>query len=108
MTRHPLEEPAMTTVAPSFTALTGTYSLEPTHTRIGFVARHAMVTKVRGSFNEFEGTATVDGSDPTNSSDRLRTNDFPALEQYPQITSVSTDIRQVDETTFEVSGGLAI
>src|SRR3954454_20095062 len=86
----------------------------------------AMVTKVRGSFNEFEGTAVVDGTNPANSSVRvtidaasidtrnaqrdehLRTNDFLALEQYPQITFVSTDIRQVDETTFEVSGDLTI
>jgi polyisoprenoid-binding protein YceI len=116
----------MTTLAPSFTTLTGTYTLDPTHTRIGFVARHAMVTKVRGSFNEFEGTATVDGDNPANSSVRLtidaasidtrnaqrdehlRTNDFLALEQYPQITFVSTDISQVDETTFEVSGDLTI
>ena len=116
----------MTTIAPSPADLSGTYTLDPTHTRIGFVARHAMVTKVRGSFNEFEGTATVDGSNPANSSVRvtidaasidtrnaqrdehLRTNDFLALEQYPQITFVSTDIRQVDDTTFEVSGDLTI
>jgi polyisoprenoid-binding protein YceI len=116
----------MTAIAPSFTDLTGTYTLDPTHTRIGFLARHAMVTKVRGSFNEFEGTATVDGDNPSNSSVRvtidaasidtrnaqrdehLRTNDFLALEQYPQITFVSTDIRQVDETTFEVTGDLTI
>src|SRR3954468_293640 len=119
-------ETLMTTLAPSFTTLTGTYTLDPTHTRIGFVARHAMVTKVRGSVNEFEGTATVDGDNPANSSVRLtidaasidtrnaqrdehlRTNDFLALEQYPQITFVSTDISQVDETTFEVSGDLTI
>jgi polyisoprenoid-binding protein YceI len=116
----------MTALAPSFTDLTGTYSLDPTHTRIGFVARHAMVTKVRGSFNEFEGTAVIDGANPANSSVRvtidaasidtrnaqrdehLRTNDFLALEQYPQIAFASTDIRQVDETTFEVSGDLTI
>jgi polyisoprenoid-binding protein YceI len=116
----------MTALAPSYTDLAGTYTLDPTHTRIGFVARHAMVTKVRGSFNEFEGTATVDGNNPANSSVRLtidaasidtrnaqrdehlRTNDFLALEQYPQITFVSSDIRQVDETTFEVSGDLTI
>jgi polyisoprenoid-binding protein YceI len=116
----------MTALAPSFTDLTGTYTLDPTHTRIGFVARHAMVTKVRGSFNEFEGTAVIDGANPANSSVRvtidavsidtrnaqrdehLRTNDFLALEQYPQITFVSTDIRQVDETTFEVTGDLTI
>jgi polyisoprenoid-binding protein YceI len=116
----------MTAVAPSTTDLTGTYTLDPTHTRIGFVARHAMVTKVRGSFNEFEGTAVVDGEDPANSSVRvtieaksvdtrnaqrdehLRTNDFLALEQYPQITFVSTGIRQVGDATFEVTGDLAI
>jgi polyisoprenoid-binding protein YceI len=116
----------MTALAPSFTDLTGTYTLDPTHTRIGFVARHAMVTKVRGSFDEFEGTAVIDGANPANSTVRvtidavsidtrnaqrdehLRTNDFLALEQYPQITFASTDIRQVDETTFEVSGDLTI
>ena len=40
--------------------LTGTYTLDPTHSRIGFVARHAMVTKVRGSFNEFSGAGSFD------------------------------------------------
>ena len=34
----------------------GTYVLDPTHTRIGFVARHLMVTKVRGAFREFTGS----------------------------------------------------
>ena len=45
--------------------LSGTYTIDPAHSRIGFVARHAMVTKVRGAFNEFEGTADFDGADPT-------------------------------------------
>jgi polyisoprenoid-binding protein YceI len=116
----------MTTVAPTFTDLTGTYTLDPSHTRIGFIARHAMVTKVRGSFNEFEGTATVDGDNPANSSVRLtiqaasidtrnaqrdehlRSNDFLALAEYPEITFASTDIRQIDDATFEVSGDLTI
>ena len=116
----------MTTVAPTFTDLTGTYTLDPSHTRIGFVARHAMVTKVRGSFNEFEGTATVDGDNPANSGVRvtiqaasidtrnaqrdehLRSNDFLALAEYPEITFVSTDIHQVDDATFEVTGDLTI
>ena len=51
--------------------LTGTWTLDPSHTRVGFVARHALVTKVRGSFNEFDGTATIDGSDLTKSSVQL-------------------------------------
>ena len=56
----------MTTVtAPA--SLTGTYAIDPTHSRIGFVARHAMVTKVRGSFNEFEGSGYFDAENPANS-----------------------------------------
>ena len=108
------------------TALTGTYTLDPTHTRIGFVARHAMVTKVRGWFNEFEGTATIDGDDPARSSARvtiqaasidtrnadrdahLRTNDFFDMETYPEIRFVSTAVERVDETTYRVSGDLTI
>src|SRR3954454_16758701 len=126
MTHHLPVEPAMTAVAPSFTTLTGTYTLDPTHTRIGFVARHAMVTKVRGSFNEFEGTAVVDGDNPANSTVRvtidaasidtrnadrnahLRSNDFLAMDEYPQITFVSTSVVPVDETTFVVSVDLTI
>ena len=47
----------MTTIATDFSTLTGTYTLDAAHCRIGFVARHAMVTKVRGAFNEFDGQA---------------------------------------------------
>ena len=46
------------------TTLTGTYAIDPAHSRIGFVARHAMVTKVRGSFNEFEGSGYFDAENP--------------------------------------------
>jgi polyisoprenoid-binding protein YceI len=41
----------------------GSFVIDASHSRVGFSARHAMVTKVRGSFNEFTGSATVaDGS----------------------------------------------
>jgi polyisoprenoid-binding protein YceI len=52
---------------PALADLTGTYVLDSAHTRIDFVARHAMVTKVPGSFHEFEGTLHLDGSDPARS-----------------------------------------
>ena len=115
-----------TATAPALTELTGTYTLDPAHSRIGFVARHAMVTKVRGAFNEFEGTATLDGANPANSSAQvtistasidtrnaqrdghLRSNDFLAMDEYPQITFVSTGARQVDDSTFELTGDLTI
>ena len=115
-----------TATTPALTELTGTYTLDPAHTRIGFVARHAMVTKVRGAFNEFEGTATLDGANPANSraqvtisatsidtrnaqrDEHLRGNDFLAMADYPQITFSSTGARQVDDTTFELTGDLTI
>ena len=117
----------MTTAsAPALTELTGTYTLDPAHTRIGFVARHAMVTKVRGSFDEFAGTAVLDGTNPANSrvevtieaasidtrnaqrDEHLRGNDFLAMKEYPKITFASTGVRQAGETTFEVTGDLTI
>ena len=117
----------MTTAsAPALTELTGTYTLDPAHTRIGFVARHAMVTKVRGSFDEFAGTAVMDGANPANSrvevtieaasidtrnaqrDEHLRGNDFLAMQEYPKITFASTGVRQAGETTFDVTGDLTI
>ena len=113
-----------TSTAPA--TLTGTYRLDPTHSRIGFVARHAMVTKVRGSFKELTGTGTFDVEEPSRSSlqltievasmdtanpDRdghLRSNDFLDLEHYPQITFTSTSVTQVEPATHRVTGGLAI
>jgi polyisoprenoid-binding protein YceI len=115
-----------TATTPALTELTGTYTLDPAHTRIGFVARHAMVTKVRGAFNEFEGTATLDGANPADSSaqvtisaasidtrnaqrdEHLRSNDFLSMDEYPQITFSSTGARQVDDSTFELAGDLTI
>lgn len=116
----------MTTSAPAFTELTGTYELDPTHTRIGFVARHAMVTKVRGAFNDFSGTAKINGDDLSQSSanvtlkvasidtrnadrdNHLRTNDFLQAEDYPEITFSSTSITQNGENDFDVTGDLTI
>ena len=48
-------------------SLTGEYVVDGAHSRLGFVARHAMITKVRGQFNEFEGRAHLDFEDPSKS-----------------------------------------
>lgn len=117
----------MTDAGPTaFAHLTGTYTLDESHTRIGFVARHAMVTKVRGQFNEFVGTATIDGSNVTKSAAQLtiqaasidtrneqrdvhlRSNDFLAMDEFPEITFNSTEIHHNDANSFEVTGDLTI
>jgi polyisoprenoid-binding protein YceI len=104
----------------------GQWRFDPAHTRIGFSTRHAMVTKVRGAFNDFEGTITVDADAPersgvqlsikvesidTRNADRdqhLRTNDFFDAPQFPEITFVSDRVDQVDEGHFIVSGSVTI
>ena len=114
------------TTANTTTIPTGTYAIDPTHSRIGFVARHAMVTKVRGSFNEFEGSGYFDEEDAsksnlhltiqaasidTRNADRdghLRGNDFFDMEAYPEITFVSTAVEQVDPATYRVTGDLTV
>jgi polyisoprenoid-binding protein YceI len=116
----------MTATTTDFTTLTGTYTLDPAHSRLGFVARHAMVTKVRGGFNDFEGTLTVDGANPDASSvtvtakvasidtrneqrdGHLRTNDFLDAENHPEITFVSTSIAHEGALDFAVTGDLTI
>ena len=116
----------MTATTTEFGALTGTYTFDTAHSRVGFVARHAMVTKVRGSFNEFEGSAKIDGDNPANSSlavtiqvasvdtrneqrdGHLRTNDFLDIEKFPTITFTSTEIKHVGGDDFEVTGDLTI
>ena len=116
----------ISTIPATLSDLSGKYVIDPAHTRIGFVARHAMVTKVRGAFNEFEGSAVVDGIDFTKSTGQLtiqaasidtrneqrdahlRSNDFLAMEEFPQITFVATDLRQAAETTLELTGDLTI
>jgi polyisoprenoid-binding protein YceI len=115
-----------TTIPATLADLSGTYVLDPAHTRIGFVARHAMVTKVRGQFNDFEGSGVVDATDFTQSSvtviiqaasidtrneqrdAHLRSNDFLAMEEYPQITFTSTGIQQTGPTSVELTGDLTI
>lgn len=109
----------------NLTELTGSWTIDPTHSRIGFVARHAMVTKVRGSFNDFSGTATTGenladaaievsinvASIDTRNADRdghLRTGDFFDAEQYPTITFRSTQVEAVDAETLRVTGDLTI
>ena len=104
---------------------TGDYTLDTSHSRLGFVARHAMVTKVRGQFGGFEGTARIDEANPsaskvdltiqvasvdTGSADRdghLKSGDFFDVETYPTITFTSTEVKR-DGSDWAVTGDLTI
>ncbi|HHU67832.1 YceI family protein [Corynebacterium sp.] len=107
------------------TNLNGTWILDTAHTTIAFVARHAMVTKVRGTFDEFEGSVTFDEANPqasvakaviktasvnTNNEDRdghVRGDDFFAVDQYPEMTFESTSF-DFNGTSGTVTGDLTL
>jgi polyisoprenoid-binding protein YceI len=107
------------------TNLTGDYVLDVALTRIGFVARHTMATKVPGHFESFEGHAHLDGDDPSKSAaqltiqatsiqtrnpqrDKALRDKFLDAPNHPTITFTSTTIDRIDETTFTLTGNLTI
>ncbi|MYS37767.1 polyisoprenoid-binding protein YceI [Streptomyces sp. KhCrAH-43] len=113
-------------VDPALAALTGDYTIDPAHSSIGFTVRHAMVTNVRGSFAEHEGSLKLDGSDPANSTasidvkiasvdtgikDRdghLVSGDFFDAEKFPLMTFRSTSAEQLGGDKYRVTGDLTI
>jgi polyisoprenoid-binding protein YceI len=104
---------------------TGTYLLDAAHKRVGFVARHMMVSKVRGEFADAAATITI-GDDPMRSSvtatiqaasintaqaDRdahLRSPEFLDVEQFPTLEFRSTGVKSRDGNEFVLSGELTI
>ena len=106
--------------------IAGTWGIDPTHTTLGFSARHAMVAKVHGKFTEFEGSFTIDGTDITKSKaeltmqvasidsgnaerdGHLKSADFFDADNNKTITFVSTSVAQKSDDTFVVTGDLTI
>ena len=105
--------------------ISGDYALDTTHSRLGFSARHAMVTTVRGQFKEFSGSAHIDTATPGASSVNLRIQvasvdtgvadrdghlvsaDFFDVATFPELTFVSTSVER-DGDSWEITGDLTI
>lgn len=113
-------------VNPDLAALTGDYTIDPAHSTIGFVARHAMVTNVKGHFNEFAALLHLDGADParstatldvtmdsidTGSADRdghLKGSDFFKTDEFPAMTFRSTAAQALGGDDYRITGDLSI
>ncbi|MGW4345490.1 YceI family protein [Streptomyces sp. NPDC004690] len=113
-------------VNPDLAALTGDYTIDPAHSTLGFTARHAMVTNVKGRFTEFTGTLHLDGADPaastatldiamdsidTGSADRdghLKSADFFKTEEFPSMTFRSTEAEALGGDDYRITGDLTI
>jgi polyisoprenoid-binding protein YceI len=104
---------------------TGTFVLDKSHTEVGFIARHLMVSKVRGRFTDFEGTIVV-ADDPSESSveviiqaasintndenrdKHVRTNDFLSTDEFPALTFHSTKVELSSGGDWKVNGDLTV
>lgn len=107
-------------------SLTGNYTIDKSHSQVGFNVRHAIVAKVRGTFKEFSGTGFFNVDEPSKSNleviinvasidtanadrdDHLRTNDFFSVEEYPIITLKSTSIQENGEDSYIVTADLTL
>jgi polyisoprenoid-binding protein YceI len=104
---------------------TGTWSVDPAHSKVGFAVKHMGIANVRGEFTEFEGTLeigqdlsssraygtvkaqSVDTSEPQRD-EHLRSADFFDVAQYPELRFESTEIEALDEDEFRITGKLTI
>ncbi|EFL38914.1 YceI like family protein [Streptomyces griseoflavus Tu4000] len=111
---------------PDLAALTGDYTIDPAHTTLGFVARHAMVTNVKGTFQDFTGTLHLDGGDPskstatidvvmdsieTGNADRdghLKSADFFKTDEFPAMTFRTTKAEALGGDDYRITGDLTI
>src|SRR4051812_21250930 len=100
--------------------MTTTWNIDASHTTVGFVARHMVITKVRGKFTSFRGQLQLDedvtkssvaveidaASLSTNEEKRdahLRSADFFDVEKYPSLTFVSKKVSG-SEDALKVTG----
>ncbi|MFJ8229030.1 YceI family protein [Streptomyces sp. NPDC094448] len=113
-------------VDPALAAVSGEYVIDPAHSQIGFQVRHAMVTNVRGGFDDYEGTLVLNGADPADSSasidvritsidtgiadrdNHLRSADFFDAEQFPLMTFRSTRAEAAGGDDYRIFGDLTI
>lgn len=103
----------------------GTYDIDPSHTTVEVIARHMMIAKVRGRFEEFSGQLVI-GEDPTDSrvevdiqagtittaeqtrDEHLRSPDFLDVESWPSITLKGSGIQHVRGQDFKLTADLTI
>lgn len=104
---------------------TGSWVVDKAHSTVEFVARHLMVTKVRGRFNDYDASitiaerpedskvevtiqaASITTGDPGRDG-HLTSADFLDAENFPTITFASDAVRATGATTWDVDGELTV
>jgi polyisoprenoid-binding protein YceI len=102
------------------------WSIDPTHSEIGFKVKHMMFTNVSGKFGTYDATITTEGNDfenadiqfsgdissiDTANADRdghLRSADFFDAENHPKLTFKGSSFKKNDDGDYELTGDLTI
>ena len=109
----------------AFAAFAAEWSVDASHSEVGFTVKHMVISKVNGKFTDYAGeialdpenveAAVIKGAVQVNSIDtgnqnrdnHLRGSDFFDAENYPQILFESTKIRKM-ENGFVAVGKLTM
>lgn len=112
--------------APVSTVDVATWTIDKSHSRIGFTVRHLGISKVSGNFKDYDATIKLDPSDlstleatatvqiasiDTDNERRdshLKSDDFFNAEKYPTLEFVSKEVRNIDGNSFELVGDLTM
>ncbi|MFS0752032.1 YceI family protein [Oceanobacillus sp. 1P07AA] len=102
------------------------WNVDQAHSEVGFSVKHMMISKAKGTFDQFEATIEADVEDLTDAKiefvidttsvntrnkdrdDHLRSADFFDAETYPKITFVATDIKKTSDSNYDVTGDLTL
>jgi len=102
---------------------TGTYSVDPSHSNVGFEVRHMGIATVRGAFKKFEGTIDATGDAPTlsgtvevasidtgdeNRDGHLQSPEFFDAERHPQITFHTSGAQAAGDDQIKLLGEITI
>ena len=102
------------------------WTIDPSHSKIGFKVKHLMISNVMGNFRDFEGQVTTNGNDlstanisfslnsasvDTEMADRdthLKSADFFDVGNYPKITFIGSGLKDLGDDMYELTGDLVI
>lgn len=107
-------------------AIATSWTIDPAHSVASFKVKHMMISDVRGSFRDIQGTVEIDGQDLKKAKvdvtiaadsidtgikkrdDHLRSADFFDVASYPTLTFKSKQVKYASNNEFTLVGDLTI